>query len=62
VNDNFVRFQKYSREELIGQDHRIVKSGSHSKEFIRELWTTIGKGKIWKEKSKIERKTDLYIG
>jgi PAS domain-containing protein len=34
VNDNFVRFQKYSREELIGQDHRIVKSGSHPRNLF----------------------------
>jgi PAS domain-containing protein len=62
VNDNFCQISKYSREELIGQDHRIVKSGSHSKEFIRELWTTIGKGKIWKGEIENRKKMDLYIG
>lgn len=47
VNDKFCELTKYSREELIGQDHRILNSGYHSKEFMRNLWATIGKGQIW---------------
>ena len=48
ANDYFCRISKYSREELIGQDHRIVNSGYHSKEFIRNLWETIRAGRVWK--------------
>lgn len=47
ANDNFCKISKYSAEELIGQDHRIVNSGYHSASYIRDLWVTIGNGKIW---------------
>jgi PAS domain S-box-containing protein len=48
VNEEFCRISKYSKEELIGHDHRIVNSGYHSKLFFKEMWQTIGSGKVWK--------------
>lgn len=60
INDKLVEISKYSREELIGQDHRILNSGYHSKEFFRNLWETIGDGQVWKGEIRNKAKDGSY--
>ena len=48
INDKFVEVSKYSREELIGQNHRLIKSGFHSASFFKDrLWKTISRGNVF---------------
>ncbi len=47
ANDKFCEICKYNRDEILGQNHRILKSDEHSAEFYKEIWHTITNGQIW---------------
>lgn len=48
VNDLFCQITGYSRKELIGQDHRILNSGSHTRDFWQKMWVNVKQGIAWR--------------
>ena len=52
VNERFCSISKFSHDELMGKNHRVVNSGHHPKEFFGELWRTIKSGQSWKAEVK----------
>lgn len=60
VNKRFCDLSKYSEEELLGQNHRILNSGYHSKEFFLDMWKTISKGNVWRGEIRNQTKLGDY--
>ena len=60
INDKFCELSQYSREELIGQTHRVVNSGYHNPVFFEKLWGQISKGEVWKGEIKNKAKDGSY--
>lgn len=47
VNNKFTEISGYSSEELIGSNHRLIKSGQHDAHFYADIWDNISKGEVW---------------
>ncbi|MEO9296038.1 MAG: ATP-binding protein [Nitrososphaera sp.] len=60
VNSKFVEISKYSEQELIGQNHRILKSGYHPPEFFEKMWKTISSGQIFEGEIKNRAKDGSF--
>ena len=60
ANQKFCDLSKYSEDELLGENHRLLKSDEHSPDFYTELWNTISDGQIWNGEIKNRAKDGSY--
>ncbi|MBF0281145.1 MAG: response regulator [Zetaproteobacteria bacterium] len=60
ANDMFCEISQYSRKEIFGKNHRILKSDEHSSQFFKQMWATISSGKVWKGEVKNRKKSGEF--
>ena len=60
ANKKFCKISKYSEEELMGQNHRILKSDEHPPKFFTELWDTISDSNVWDGEIKNRKKDGSF--
>jgi PAS domain S-box-containing protein len=61
ANDNLVATSKYTHQELMGQNHRLLKSGHQDHELFEDLWKTIASGQVWRGEIKNRAKDGSYF-
>lgn len=60
ANKKFCEVTKYSENELMGKNHRIINSSYHSKEFFKNMWETIANGNVWHNEVKNKAKDGTF--
>ncbi len=60
ANEKFVDISKFTLDELMGQNHRILKSGYHTSDFYSNLWRTIKSGEVWSGEIKNKAKDGSF--
>jgi len=60
VNDKFCTISGYTREELLGKNHSLLKSDEHNADFFKDLWKTIANGQVWTSEIKNFKKDGSY--
>ena len=60
ANDKFKDISQYSHDELMGKNHRLLKSNFHPDSFFKEMWLTIASGKTWHGEIKNKAKDGSY--
>ncbi|MDQ7051249.1 MAG: PAS domain S-box protein [Enterobacterales bacterium] len=60
VNQRFCDISKYTRNELLGSNHRLIKSSEHNEDFFRNMWRTIAKGQVWTGEIKNRNKNGVH--
>jgi PAS domain S-box-containing protein len=61
VNDEFIKWTKYSWGEVMGQNHRFLKSGHQPEEIFTDLWSTVSSGKVWRGELKNKAKDGSFF-
>ncbi len=60
VNDEFLKWAKYTREEVMGQNHRMLKSGDQDDQIFVDMWKTISSGKVFRGEIKNKAKDGSF--
>ncbi|WCN37138.1 putative bifunctional diguanylate cyclase/phosphodiesterase [Aneurinibacillus uraniidurans] len=60
VNDKFCEVSQYSQKELLGNTHRIINADYHGRDFFKNMWEMISKGRVWQGEIKNRKKDGSF--